>query len=64
MINHNTKKLVQSVHDYKYGKNLVTYIYESGDFYERQTWHDYSLVQTVTWKKGEYPPAHWEKLAS
>lgn len=59
MINHKTKKLIQTVHDDKYGKPLVTYIYESGHYYERQTYYDYKRVETIVWGRSSSMPAPW-----
>lgn len=59
MINHKTKKLIQTVHDVKYGKPLVTYIYESGHYYERQTYYDYKRVETIVWGRSSSEPEPW-----
>jgi hypothetical protein len=56
------RKLIQTIHDHVGGKTHVTYTYDIGDKYERQTWHDYVPVQTITWNKGDFMPCPWRYI--
>ena len=59
MINHLSKKLIQTIHDFKFGVDIEINIFESGYYYERKTWHDGKCVETIVWRSNANQPPHF-----